>query len=65
MTHYPLLAGTDEHMAGLLRWTLGGGHPPFCVLAYGDLEVPAFGVMNERGSPNAWGRPILNTQEAQ
>lgn len=22
MTHYPLLAGTDEHMAGLLRWTL-------------------------------------------
>jgi len=22
MTHYPLLAGTDEHMAGLLRYTL-------------------------------------------
>jgi hypothetical protein len=22
MTHYPLLAGTDEHMAGLLRRTL-------------------------------------------
>ncbi|NMH99508.1 extradiol ring-cleavage dioxygenase [Pseudonocardia acidicola] len=22
LTHYPLLAGTDEHMAGLLRWTL-------------------------------------------
>src|ERR1700761_1212483 len=22
MTHYPLLAGTDEHMADLLRWTL-------------------------------------------
>lgn len=22
ITHYPLLAGTDEHMAGLLRWTL-------------------------------------------
>ncbi len=22
MTHYPMLAGTDEHMAGLLRWTL-------------------------------------------
>jgi hypothetical protein len=22
MTHYPLLAGTDEHMAGLLRFTL-------------------------------------------
>lgn len=127
MTHYPLLAGTDEHMAGLLRWTLtdpdipveekdpahwpdrmrrewsddGGtaaaaAHraelvanlarvrdaldefapdvlvvwgddqyenfreevvPPFCVLAYGDLEVPAFEVMNERGSPNFWGKP--------
>jgi len=127
MTHYPLLAGTDQHMAGLLRWTLadpdipaelkdpaswsprmrqewsddGGvaaaaGHraelvenlarcraalddfrpdvlvvwgddqyenfreevvPPFCVLAYDDLEVPAFEVMNERGSPNAWGLP--------
>ncbi|HVV07988.1 extradiol ring-cleavage dioxygenase [Amycolatopsis sp.] len=127
MTHYPLLAGTDEHMAGLLRWTLrdpdipagekdpanwpaamraewgedegrsaAAGHrarllegltrcraaldefepdvvvvwgddqyenfreevvPPFCVLAYDDLEVPAFEVMNERGSPNAWGLP--------
>jgi hypothetical protein len=127
VTHYPLLAGTDEHMAGLLRWTLqdpgipvaekdpaswpeamraewstDGGTaaasqhrkvlrdnlgrcrdaldefqpdlvvvwgddqyenfreevvPPFCVLAYGDLEVPAFEVMNERGSPNAWGLP--------
>lgn len=127
LTHYPLLAGTDEHMAGLLRWTLtdpdipdsekdpanwpepmrrewsndqgvaaAAAHraalvdrlarvradidafapdllvvwgddqyenfreevvPPFCVLAYGDLEVPAFEVMNERGSPNAWGRP--------
>jgi hypothetical protein len=127
MTHYPLLAGTDEHMAGLLRYTLrdpdipaaekdpahwpdsmradwadDGGTaaaaqhrkvlrenlarcraaldafgpdlvvvwgddqyenfreevvPPFCVLAYGDVEVPAFEVMNERGSPNAWGRP--------
>ncbi len=22
LTHYPLLAGTDEHMASLLRWTL-------------------------------------------
>ena len=22
ITHYPLLAGTDDHMAGLLRWTL-------------------------------------------
>ncbi len=21
LTHYPLLAGTDEHMASLLRWT--------------------------------------------
>ncbi|AJE87285.1 2,3-dihydroxy-p-cumate dioxygenase [Streptomyces albus] len=127
MTHYPLLAGTDAHMAGLLRWTLldpdipdsekdpanwpaamraewgddqgrssAAGHraalleglrrcrealdafepdvlvvwgddqyenfreevvPPFCVLAYDDLEVPAFEVMNERGSPNAWGLP--------
>jgi len=127
MTHYPLLAGTDEHMAGLLRFTLrdpdipaadkdpanwpasmradwsddggtaaAGQHrkvlrenlarcraalddfrpdlvvvwgddqyenfreeivPPFCVLAYGDIEVPAFEVMNERGSPNAWGKP--------
>jgi hypothetical protein len=127
MTHYPLLAGTDEHMAGLLRWTLSdpdipeaekdpanwparmraewgedqgrasaAGHrarlldglracraaldefapdlvvvwgddqyenfreevvPPFCVLAYDDLRVPAFEVMNERGSPNAWGLP--------
>lgn len=28
MTHYPLLAGTDEHMADLLRWTLRrSGHP--------------------------------------
>jgi len=127
MTHYPLLAGTDEHMAGLLRWTLGdpgipeaekdpanwpasmredwsddggtaaaGRHradlvkhlatvrqalddfapdlvivwgddqyenfreeviPPFCVLAYGDIEVHPFALMNERGSPNAWGLP--------
>jgi hypothetical protein len=127
MTHYPLLAGTDEHMAGLLRWTLtdpdipaaekdpanwpaamreewgddqgrasAAGHrarlvenlarcraalddfapdvvvvwgddqyenfreevvPPFCVLAYDDLQVPAFEVMNERGSPNVWGLP--------
>jgi len=22
LTHYPLLAGTDEHMADLFRWTL-------------------------------------------
>jgi hypothetical protein len=127
LTHYPLLAGTDEHMAGLLRWTLtdpdipaelkdpatwparmqqewgdDGGvaaaarHraalreglartrkeldafrpdfvlvwgddqyenfreevvPPFCVLAYGDTEVEPFELMNNRGSPNAWGRP--------
>lgn len=127
MTHYPMLAGTDKHMAGLLRWTLqdpdipeeekdpanwpelmqrewgddqgtaaAAGHraelvenlarirrdldefqpdyvvvwgddqyenfreeiiPPFCVLAYDDLEVPAFEVMNERGSPNHWGKP--------
>ena len=128
MTHYPLLAVTDEHMADLLRWTLrdpgipaaekdpanwpalmrgewadDGGHrrrprrtagscgrtwpgaapqldafqpdlvvvwgddqyenfreevvPPFCVLAYGDIEVDPFEVMNERGGPNAWGLP--------
>jgi hypothetical protein len=127
LTHYPLLAGTDEHMAGLLRWTLqdpgippeekdpaswppsmrdewsddggtaaAGRHrqelrdhlarcrgaldrfapdvvvvwgddqyenfreevvPPFCVLAYDDLEVHPFELMNERGSPNAWGLP--------
>lgn len=127
ITHYPLLAGTDEHMAGLLRWTLtdpdipeelkdpaawparmreewgeDGGRkaaaqhraalreslarcrkelddfqpdlvvvwgddqyenfreevvPPFCVLAYDDVEVPAFEVMNSLGSPNAWGLP--------
>ncbi len=127
MTHYPLLAGTDEQMAGLLSWTLrdpgipaelkdpacwpdsmradwsddagtaaAARHraelrdnlarcraaldefepelvivwgddqyenfreevvPPFCVLAYGDVEVNAFEFMNERGSPNAWGLP--------
>jgi hypothetical protein len=127
LTHYPLLAGTDDHMAGLLRWTLtdpdipdeekdpanwpesmradwsdDGGTaaaarhrkvlvdnlarcrealdefkpdyvvvwgddqyenfreevvPPFCVLAYGDLDVAAFEVMNERGSSNVWGLP--------
>lgn len=127
MTHYPLLAGTDEHMASLLRWTLtdpdipaaakdpahwpeamraewgedqgrasAATHrahllaglasvraaldefapdvvvvwgddqyenfreeivPPFCVLAYDDLDVPAFAVLNDRGSPNVWGRP--------
>jgi hypothetical protein len=127
LTHYPLLAGTDEHMAGLLRWTLtdpdipaackdpaswsetmraewsdDGGTaaaarhrqqlrdelarcrkvldafnpdllvvwgddqyenfreeviPPFCVLAYDDVELCPFELMNKRGSPNAWGRP--------
>ncbi|WP_273735385.1 extradiol ring-cleavage dioxygenase [Mycolicibacterium septicum] len=127
ITHYPLLAGTDHHMAGLLRWTLAdpdipaeakdpanwppamrnewgsdrgvtaaAGHrkllvenltrcrealdafapdvlvvwgddqyenfreeviPPFCVLAYGDVEVDPFEVMTKRGSPNAWGLP--------
>ncbi|EID10492.1 2,3-dihydroxyphenylpropionate/2,3-dihydroxicinnamic acid 1,2-dioxygenase [Mycolicibacterium hassiacum DSM 44199] len=125
ITHYPLLAGTDEHMASLLRWTLqdpdipaaakdpanwpesmraewgddagvaAAAHhrkqlvealarcrealdefgpdvvvvwgddqyenfreeviPPFCVLAYGDVEVDPFEVMRDRGSPNAWG----------
>lgn len=127
LTHYPPLAGTDEHMAGLLRWTLrdpdipaaetdpanwpesmradwsdDGGRaaaahhrkelrenlgrcrdaldefrpdlvvvwgddqyenfreeviPPFCVLAYGDIDVHPFAVMNDLGSPNAWGLP--------
>jgi hypothetical protein len=127
ITHYPLLAGTDEHMAGLLRWTLrdpdipqgkkdpanwsaemraewgadegtaaAARHrkelvedlsrcrealdefspdivlvwgddqyenfreeviPPFCVLAYGDVEVQPFELMTRRGSPNAWGLP--------
>ena len=31
LTHYPLLAGTDEHMADLLRWTLA------------DPDIPADG----------------------
>jgi hypothetical protein len=31
--------------------------PPFCVLAYPDLDVAAFDVMNSRGAPNAWGLP--------
>lgn len=127
LTHYPLLAGTDEHMASLLRWTLtdpdipaaekdpanwpaamreewgsdqgvaaAANHrkllvenlarcrevldefdpdvvvvwgddqyenfreeiiPPFCVLAYGDVEAEPFELMTERGSPNAWGLP--------
>lgn len=127
ITHYPLLAGTDEHMAGLLRWTLkdpdipeaekdpanwpasmreewgddegaaaAAQHrkrlvedlarcrealdefrpdvvvvwgddqyenfreeviPPFCILAYGEVEAEPFELMNKRGSPNAWGLP--------
>ncbi len=127
LTHYPLLAGTDQHMAGLLRWTLtdpdipdefknpanwpplmreewgddqgvaaAARHrkelrdglarcrealdefqpdflvvwgddqyenfreeviPPFCVLAYDDIQVEPFELMNKRGSPNVWGRP--------
>jgi len=131
LTHYPLLAGTDEHMADLLRWTLtdpdiptdakdpanwaasmrsewgaDGGvasaarHrkmlvanlsrcrdaleefapdvvvvwgddqyenfreeviPPFCVLAYGDVDVHPFELMTRRGSPNAWGLPDTTT----
>jgi len=131
VTHFPLLAGTDEHMAGLLRWTLqdpdipaaekdpsnwsdsmradwsddcgaaaAATHrrqlrealakcraaldefqpdvvvvwgddqyenfreeviPPFCVLAYDDLEVRPFELMNKRGSPNAWGWPEQTT----
>ena len=31
--------------------------PPFCVLAYGDVEVNPFELMTRRGSPNAWGLP--------
>lgn len=131
LTHYPLLAGTDDHMASLLRWTLqdpdipeaekdpanwpalmreewgtdqgvaaAAGHrkalvdnlarcraalddfkpdvvvvwgddqyenfreeviPPFCVLAYGDVETEPFELMNKRGSPNAWGLPADTT----
>ncbi|MGK2882687.1 MAG: extradiol ring-cleavage dioxygenase [Mycobacterium sp.] len=127
MTHYPMIIGTDEHMAGLLRWTLqdpdipeeakdtanwpasmvaewsdddgsaaAAQHrkvlrenlatcrdaldefepdlvvvwgddqyenfreevvPPFCVLAYDDLAVHPFGMVNERGNPNYWGLP--------
>ncbi|WOQ17252.1 extradiol ring-cleavage dioxygenase [Raineyella sp. W15-4] len=127
LTHYPLLAGKDEDMAGLLRYTLrdpdipaelkdpaswpepmraewsddGGtaaaaGHrralvrdldrcrealddfapdyvvvwgddqyenfreeviPPFCVLAYPDVEVEAFAVLNSLGQTNVWGLP--------
>src|SRR3954447_5052848 len=35
--------------------------PPFCILAYGETEVCAFEVMNERGAPNVWGLPDDNT----
>lgn len=31
--------------------------PPFCVLAYGDLEVEPFAMIAERHLPNAWGAP--------
>jgi hypothetical protein len=125
LTHYPLLAGTDEQMSGLLRWTLedpdipaemkdpsswsetmraewaddmgaaaAARHrselvenlarcraaldqfdpdllvvwgddqyenfqeevvPPFCVLAYDDVEVDPVALMKDRNSPNVWG----------
>src|SRR6201987_4301244 len=127
LTHYLLLAGTDEHMADLLgwpwpapdipaeakdpanwsasmraEWDADGGvaaathHrkllvenlsrcrdalddfaadvvvvwgddqyenfreevvPPFCVLAYDDVEVSPFELVTRHGSPNAWGLP--------
>jgi hypothetical protein len=31
--------------------------PPFCVLAYDDIEVHPFSLMNEYGNPNVWGQP--------
>lgn len=31
--------------------------PPFCVLAYGDVEVKPFGMISERHLPNVWGAP--------
>jgi hypothetical protein len=31
--------------------------PPFCILAYDDLEVQPFGMIAERHLPNAWGAP--------
>ena len=31
--------------------------PPFCVLAYSDLDVHPFAMVNERGNPNFWGLP--------
>ncbi|ALL79311.1 extradiol ring-cleavage dioxygenase (plasmid) [Pseudonocardia sp. EC080610-09] len=35
--------------------------PPFCVLAYSDLEVHPFGTQADRGLPNAWGLPSDTT----
>ena len=35
--------------------------PPFCVLAYGDVDVNPFELMNHRGSKNAWGLPDDST----
>lgn len=125
ITHYPMLAGVDDQMAALLRWTLkdpdipdsakdpatwsenmqrewgddegraaAAGHraelraglrrcrealdefkpdvvivwgddqyenfreeviPPFCILAYDDLQLPAFEVVRDMGIANAWG----------
>ncbi|TGD85203.1 extradiol ring-cleavage dioxygenase [Mycolicibacterium sp. CH28] len=31
--------------------------PPFCVLAYSDVEVEPFGVLRRVGAPNVWGLP--------
>jgi hypothetical protein len=31
--------------------------PPFCVLAYGDVEVEPFGVLRKVGAPNVWNAP--------
>jgi hypothetical protein len=31
--------------------------PPFCVLAYDDVDVNPLELMTRRGSPNAWGLP--------
>ncbi len=35
--------------------------PPFCILAYDDIEVHAFGKMIERKLPNVWGLPANTT----
>jgi hypothetical protein len=35
--------------------------PPFCVLAYGDLEVPAFGILSDLGLDNYWDKPADTT----